>query len=202
MAVALDAVAIVAEQAWVAEPTLQDVRAKNFAHREFAIMAKSQPEAVLSAMLQEPDALTIEAEHIMRVEWAKAKSTRIVIPSFQAEPRRLDPVFMQDAKPPPKRPESWSAEAQRARRVAKAKTEGRAIRSYTRTIVQADGSRTREQLTNFAERYNNNLETDREAAAQKHEELLGALKSPPPKKAKGAAAPRPKMSAAEKEGSS
>ena len=66
--------------------------------------------------------------------------------------------------------------------VAKAKTEGRQIRSYTRTIVQADGSRTREQLTDFAERYNNNLEADREVAARRHEELLGAMISPPPTK--------------------
>ena len=200
VALALDAVANVAEQAWVAVPTLQDARAKDYAHRRLTHMAKSQPDVVFSAMLREPEMLTRDAERIMTKEWATAKHARNAIPSFQGEPRRLDPVFMEDAKPPPKRPESWTGEAQRARRMAKARAEGRAIRSYTRTIVQADGSRTREQLGNFAKQYNQDLVTDREVATQRHEELLGALKSPPPKKAKGAPAPapRPNMTPEEK----
>ena len=87
-------------------------------------------------------------------------------------------------------PSSWSGAAQRARRERRAAAEGRAIRVYTRTIVQADGNRTREQLTA--------MET---VATQRHNELMGAIRPPPASKAKTSAppqAPPPKLTATEK----
>ena len=158
----------------------------------------SDPNAVFASLLRDPDSLTERAEEILTEEWAVAKKAPMAIPSFQGEPHRLEPEPSTTApstttpttkaapKPPPP---SWSGAAQRARRARIAASEGRTIRTYTKTIVEADGNRTREQLTN--------METD---ATRRHEELMGAIRPPPASKARTSApsAPRPKLTAEEK----
>ena len=198
MAKARQAVNAVAREAWNYEPYIQKARAKDVAQREKRRRASSDSDAVIASLLQDPGTLTQEAQRIMHREWEVAKKAPLAIPPFQGEPHRLEPepttpapttpgAFKAAPKPPPP---SWSASAQRARREAKAAAEGRTIRVYTRTIVQADGNRTREQLTA--------MET---VAMQRHNELMGAIRPPPASKAKTSAppqAPRPKLTATEK----
>ena len=178
----------IAQQAWDYVPEIQDARAKDIAHRDLLRMASSNPNSVMVALLRDPAALTIDAQAIMHHEWEIAKKASVAIPPFQGEAHRLEPPPAKSAPHPP--PPSWSAAAQRARRAAKASSQGRTLRVYTRAIVQADGDSTREQLRV--------MET---AAVERHNELMGASSKPPPaKKAKGAspAAPPPKLTATEK----
>ena len=189
-----------AEEGWYTTPSIQDARAKDIAHRNMLRMAQSDPNTVMAVLLRDPEALVNEAQEIMHHEWEVAKKAPSVISPFIGKAHRLEPAeATQPTQPnnatqpkaaplPP--PPSWSASAQRQRREAKAAAQGRTLRAYTRTIVQADGDHTRAQLTN--------LETVAEAT---HNELMGAICKPPPaQKAKGAspAAPRPKLTATEK----